>query len=173
MQFIHLSGANDFEKVNAAYSQHKLRAVVRPFLAEMERAMGAATLAISRSGGSSLAEIAAMRLPSILIPFPAASDNHQYHNARAFVTERAAVLLEQRGASPEMLAGQVLKLLHSSADLSAMSEVLARLHTPRAAAVIAEKMLALMRSRPGWQWQTAEQSGAFPNDVSDSQSVMA
>ena len=173
LQFIHLTGTNDFEKINAAYLQHKLRTIVRPFLAEMEQAMGAATLAISRSGGSSLAEIAAMRLPSILVPYPAAADNHQYHNARAFVNERAAVLLEQPGASSEMLAGQVLKLLRSSADLSTMSEALARLHTPRAAAVIAEKMLALLRSRAGWRWQTAEQSGAFPNDVSDSQSVMA
>ena len=62
----------------------------------MDLALGAANVAISRAGASSLAEIAAMRLPSLLIPFPAAADNHQFHNARAFETTGAARLLEQQ-----------------------------------------------------------------------------
>ena len=50
----------------------------------MDIALGAATVAVSRAGASSLAEIAAMRVPSVLIPFPAAADNHQFFNAHAF-----------------------------------------------------------------------------------------
>ena len=63
-QWLHLTGASDFEKVQSAYAKLGLKAVVKPFLAEMELALGAATACVSRAGASSLAEIAAMRLPS-------------------------------------------------------------------------------------------------------------
>ena len=62
----------------------------------MDLALGAATAAVSRAGASSLAEIAAMRLPSLLVPFPAAADNHQFFNATAFERTSAAKLLEQK-----------------------------------------------------------------------------
>ena len=83
-QWLHLTGASGFEKIKAAYAAKKLKAIVKPFLAEMDLALGAATVAVSRAGASSLAEIAAVRLPSLLVPFPAAADNHQYFNALAF-----------------------------------------------------------------------------------------
>ena len=83
-QWLHLTGANDFEKVKAAYAARGIKAVVKPFLAEMDLALGAATVSVSRSGASSLAEIAAMRLPSLLVPYPAAADNHQFFNAQRF-----------------------------------------------------------------------------------------
>ena len=87
-QWLHLTGANDFEKVKSAYAALGINAVVKPFLAEMDLALGAATAAVSRAGASSLAEIAAMRLPSLLVPFPAAADNHQFFNARDLCPER-------------------------------------------------------------------------------------
>ena len=70
----------------------------------MDLALGAATISVSRSGASSLAEIAAMRLPSLLVPFPAAADNHQFFNALAFEKTGAAKLLEQKNSTPEKVA---------------------------------------------------------------------
>jgi len=102
-QFLHLTGTKDYDKVLGAYREAKAPAVVRPFLTEMELALNAATVAISRSGASSLAEFAAVRLPAILIPFPAATDNHQFHNARAFVETGAARLLGEQRSTPENL----------------------------------------------------------------------
>src|SRR5262249_18483895 len=69
-QWLHLTGANDFDAVKAGYAEQKVKAVVKPFLTEMELALGAATVAVSRAGASSLAEIAAVRLPALLVPFP-------------------------------------------------------------------------------------------------------
>src|SRR5438034_1876548 len=109
LQFLHLTGAGDFKKVGDAYAARKLKAVVRPFLTEMELALGAATVAVSRAGASSMAELAAMRLPSILIPYPAAADNHQFYNARAFADVGAALLLEQSSGTGEKLATLVLR----------------------------------------------------------------
>ena len=92
---------SDAEKVTQAYAALKLKAVVHPFFAEMELALGAATAAVCRAGASSLAELAAMRVPAVLVPYPAATDNHQFHNARAFEATGAARLLEQKTATPE------------------------------------------------------------------------
>jgi UDP-N-acetylglucosamine--N-acetylmuramyl-(pentapeptide) pyrophosphoryl-undecaprenol N-acetylglucosamine transferase len=113
LQLLHLTGANDFNKVQQAYVAQKLKAVVRPFLTEMELALGAASLAISRSGASSLAELAAVRLPSILFPYPTATDDHQYYNALAFVDSGAAMMFEQFSATPENISHTILELRES------------------------------------------------------------
>jgi UDP-N-acetylglucosamine--N-acetylmuramyl-(pentapeptide) pyrophosphoryl-undecaprenol N-acetylglucosamine transferase len=156
LQFLHLTGASDFEKVQSAYRSQSCKAMVRPFLLEMERALGAATVAVSRAGASSLAEMAAMRLPSILIPYPSAADNHQFYNARAFADAGAALLLEQDLATEEKLASLVLKLLHQTEVYSAMREELVRWHSPHAAEQIAEKMLMILRAAGNWKWEETQ-----------------
>jgi UDP-N-acetylglucosamine--N-acetylmuramyl-(pentapeptide) pyrophosphoryl-undecaprenol N-acetylglucosamine transferase len=109
----------------------------------MELALAAATVAVSRAGAASLAEIAAMRLPAILIPYPAAVDDHQLFNARAFAESGAARLLEQRQASPERLAEMIAGLLAQPAERSRLQQALARWHHPRAADEIARRILQL------------------------------
>ena len=144
LQFLHLTGTNDFKKVCDAYAAHKLKAVVRPFLAEMELALGAATVAISRAGASSLAELAAMRVPVVLIPYPSAADNHQFYNAWAFVESGAARMLEQEKATPELLAEMVNGLLEKPELRAGMQEALAQWHQSDAAALIAAQILEAM-----------------------------
>ncbi|HEV2434784.1 MAG TPA: undecaprenyldiphospho-muramoylpentapeptide beta-N-acetylglucosaminyltransferase [Verrucomicrobiae bacterium] len=145
-QWLHLTGAAQFERVKAAYATSGIKAVVSPFLAEMDLALGAATVAVSRAGASSLAEIAAMRLPSLLVPFPAAADNHQFHNARAFEATGAARLLEQESATPEKVAAILRDLAENAAARAAMQSALAPWHAPRAAEKIAENILSACRS---------------------------
>lgn len=140
-QWLHITGPNDVEKVRQGYARHDLKAVVQPFLAEMDLALGAATACVSRAGASSLAELAAMRLPSLLVPFPAAADNHQWHNARAFAETGAAQLLEQHDATPEKVARLLREFVEDAAERNEMKAALARWHTPQAAAQIAERIL--------------------------------
>jgi len=161
LQFLHLTGANDVDKARAAYaalgssrreealtkskaqasSAPQLRSVVQPFLTEMELALGAATLVVSRAGASSLAELAAMRVPAILVPLPTSADNHQYFNARAFADTGAARLLNQRATSPAQFAALVSDLLTNPAARAQMQAALAQWHQPSAAADIAERIL--------------------------------
>jgi UDP-N-acetylglucosamine--N-acetylmuramyl-(pentapeptide) pyrophosphoryl-undecaprenol N-acetylglucosamine transferase len=147
LQLFHLTGANDAAKVGKAAAENKVRAVVGPFFADMHLALGAATAVISRAGASSLAEIAAMRLPAILVPYPAATDNHQFYNARAFEKSGAARLVEQRGARPELLAPSIIELIENSKMRAGMQQALAQWHAPRAAAQIAESMMQDIRDR--------------------------
>jgi UDP-N-acetylglucosamine--N-acetylmuramyl-(pentapeptide) pyrophosphoryl-undecaprenol N-acetylglucosamine transferase len=141
LQWFHLSGPSDTGKLQEAYAAAKLTAIVHPFFPGMETALGAATVAISRAGASSLAELAAMRLPAVLVPYPAATDNHQWHNARAFEETGAARLVEQKAATPESLAELVLGLVENTAARENMQNSLAEWHAPQAAERIAQAML--------------------------------
>jgi UDP-N-acetylglucosamine--N-acetylmuramyl-(pentapeptide) pyrophosphoryl-undecaprenol N-acetylglucosamine transferase len=85
-----------------------------------------------------------MRVPAILIPYPAATDNHQLHNARALTDVGAAVLLQQAGASGEKLAALASTLIRDTGARQQMAEELVRWHSPHAAELIVEKMLALV-----------------------------
>jgi UDP-N-acetylglucosamine--N-acetylmuramyl-(pentapeptide) pyrophosphoryl-undecaprenol N-acetylglucosamine transferase len=141
LQFVHLTGPADARKIRGVYATAGALAVVHPFFAEMELALGAATVAVSRSGASSLAELAAVRVPSVLIPFPAATDNHQFFNAKAFEETGAARLVEQKDAAHEGVARLMLELIEDGAVRERMQSALARWHMPRAAEQIAETML--------------------------------
>jgi UDP-N-acetylglucosamine--N-acetylmuramyl-(pentapeptide) pyrophosphoryl-undecaprenol N-acetylglucosamine transferase len=147
-QWLHLTGPNDVEKVKSAYAARGFKAVVKPFLAEMDLALGAATAAVSRAGASSLAEIAAMRLPSLLVPYPAAADNHQFYNAQAFETTGAARLLEQKNATSEKVAARLRELVEDAAARAKIQTALAQWHAPKAAEQIADIMLAAIARQP-------------------------
>ncbi len=141
LQWLHLTGPGDAGKVTQAYAALKLKAVVHPFFARMELALGAATVAVCRSGASSLAELAAMRLPAVLVPYPAATDNHQFHNARALEATGAARLLEQQSATPETLAQLLRDLMEQPAVREKLQSALAQWHAPQAAQRIVDVML--------------------------------
>ena len=148
-QWIHLAGTSDAEHLRQAYGASQLKALVHPFFPEMELALGAATVAISRAGASSLAELAAMRVPAVLVPYPFATDNHQFHNARAFETTGAARLLEQATATPEALCGVLSDLVQNATARAQMQSALAQWHAPRAADEIADAILAGLKTCEG------------------------
>jgi hypothetical protein len=95
-------------------------------------------VAVSRAGASTLAELAALRLPAVLVPYPDAADNHQWHNAHAYEQTGAAVLLEQRTATPDALADRVLALLADAAGWQHCQTALGWWDKPGAAAEIAD-----------------------------------
>ncbi len=144
-QVLHLTGVRDFEKIQAAYKDLGYQGLVRPFLTEMDFALGAATVAVSRAGASSLAELAAMRLPSILIPYPTAADNHQYHNARAFAETGAARMMEQKEMTAKKLSHEILRIVRSPKVHSAIALALDQWHYPDAARSIARTILATIQ----------------------------
>ena len=141
LQWCHLAGAVDGAKVARAYSEMGMKAVVHPFFARMELALGAATATVCRAGASSLAEIAAMRVPAVLVPYPTATDNHQFHNARALEASGAARLLEQKSATPDTLADLLWDLIEKPLVREKMQNALGQWHTPGAAERIADAIL--------------------------------
>jgi UDP-N-acetylglucosamine--N-acetylmuramyl-(pentapeptide) pyrophosphoryl-undecaprenol N-acetylglucosamine transferase len=147
LQIIHLCGAAHFERVNEAYRSRGKRVLLRPFLTEMELALGAATVVVSRAGGSSLAELAAVQVPAILIPYPFAADDHQRANAKQYVEAGAAVVFEQGAATGQELADQVIRLIQDDALRARMCQALSAWQAPQAAEIIADRMLQWVKTK--------------------------
>jgi UDP-N-acetylglucosamine--N-acetylmuramyl-(pentapeptide) pyrophosphoryl-undecaprenol N-acetylglucosamine transferase len=141
LQILHLTGKQDFDIVQKAYAAQNCRAVVRAFLNEMDLALTAADVAISRAGASSLAEFAATRLPAVLIPYPTAADNHQFHNAHAFVQSGAACMFEQSTVEPHTLAAELLEIINNLQRRASMQQSLERWDRPTSASEIADRIL--------------------------------
>lgn len=167
LQFVHLTGSAEFEEVKAGYAALGVRAAVHAFFHEMEIVLGGATVAISRAGASSMAELAAMRVPPILIPYPAATDNHQFYNARAFQESGAARLLVQQEAEPEVLGKLLLDIIRNDGTRTAMQRALEPWHKPNAAREIAESILSALnattRSQGAPSRSSATSGGAIRN----------
>lgn len=145
-QWLHLAGAADAPALEQGYRDAGLTSKVYPFFAQMELVMGAASSAVSRAGASSLAELAATRLPSLLVPFPAATENHQFWNARAFEQSGAAKMLQQSEARPEQFVGLLSELMENEELRRNMQSSLTAWHKPHAAEQIAESMLNFLRT---------------------------
>jgi len=141
LQICHLTGPADQETVRRAYAAAGVPARVLPFSDRMEVLMSAATVAVSRSGASSLAEIAAMRLPSVLIPYPVAADDHQRANARVFVAAGAARMLDPVTDGPGDLVEALDGLLSDPALRDRFRAALEGLDFPEAAVRITEGVL--------------------------------
>ncbi len=140
-QFLHLTGTATFEAIATSYKSLTPRAKALPFLTEMDLALSAATVAVSRAGASSLAEMAAMELPAILIPYPAAADDHQYHNARTLAQPGASRMLVQSQLKPELLASAILEILSDPLTRDRMKTELRKWHYPNAADEIIDAIL--------------------------------
>ncbi|OPZ75371.1 MAG: UDP-N-acetylglucosamine--N-acetylmuramyl-(pentapeptide) pyrophosphoryl-undecaprenol N-acetylglucosamine transferase [Firmicutes bacterium ADurb.Bin456] len=105
---------------------------VSPYLYNMQDALAAADLVISRAGAATLAELTALGIPSILIPYPYASENHQEFNARALEKEGAAQVVLDRDLNGELLCHKVETLLKKPDLLSQMAEASKRMGKQRA-----------------------------------------
>ncbi|AWB47861.1 UDP-N-acetylglucosamine--N-acetylmuramyl-(pentapeptide) pyrophosphoryl-undecaprenol N-acetylglucosamine transferase [Gemmobacter aquarius] len=104
----------DMARVVAAYDAAGMLAEVKPFFADIPKRLAEAQLVISRSGASSVADISVIGRPSILIPFAAATGDHQTANARGLVDAGAAVLIPEKALDAASLAAQLEAVLTQS-----------------------------------------------------------
>jgi UDP-N-acetylglucosamine--N-acetylmuramyl-(pentapeptide) pyrophosphoryl-undecaprenol N-acetylglucosamine transferase len=141
----HQTGERDLEMVREGYRRAGLEARVEPFLFEMDREMKAADLVLCRSGATTLAELTASARPSILVPFPGATDDHPRRNADALARAGAARVIDQRELGGDRLASEILALMADRAERQRMAAAAARLARPGAAAAIVDRVLELAR----------------------------
>jgi len=143
MAITHQTGERDLEVVRDGYRRAGLEARVEPFLFAMDREMKSADVVVCRSGATTLAELTAARRASILVPFPAATDDHQRKNAEALVKQGAARMVEQRELNGERLSAEILSLVSDEPQRQRMAESAGRMARPDAARVIVDKVLEL------------------------------
>jgi UDP-N-acetylglucosamine--N-acetylmuramyl-(pentapeptide) pyrophosphoryl-undecaprenol N-acetylglucosamine transferase len=132
VQYIWMTGHAGLDGARRAVARTRVKTQVFSFIDDMPAACAAGTLIVSRAGASSTAEIATMGKPSILVPYPHATDNHQEANARAFEDAGAAIVILDRECTPERLGETITRLLNDSARLERMGEAARTLAKPAA-----------------------------------------
>jgi UDP-N-acetylglucosamine--N-acetylmuramyl-(pentapeptide) pyrophosphoryl-undecaprenol N-acetylglucosamine transferase len=140
----HQTGERDVELVRSGYRSAGLDARVEPYLYAMDREIAAANLVICRAGATTLAELTAAGRPSILVPLPTATDDHQRKNAEVLAAAGAAEVIEQKSLTGDALAERIAALLADRARLGEMAAAARRMARPNAAAEIVDRALELM-----------------------------
>lgn len=132
------------DRVRASYVKAGVVAEIAPFFADLPRRIAAAHLVIGRSGASTVAELAAIGRPSILVPYPYAADDHQTANARAFEAAGACIVLPHASFTAATLAGLLVSLTGEPERLAAMAEAAHAAGRPDAAARLADVVTELV-----------------------------
>ncbi len=143
VQVVHLAGAADAPTLDQAYRAAGLAAHVSSFAETMHLAYAAADIAMCRAGATSLAELAAVGLPAILVPLPHAKDDHQRANARAAVEQKWAVLVEQAELTADWLVTLVCTWITYHSKLDSMRQQALASARDDAAAIIINAMAAV------------------------------
>lgn len=130
---VHLTGDQDPEADKLQHPQY----IVLPFSDNMAGLLKRADLAITRSGAGSLTEMAVCAVPSILIPYPFAAEDHQSYNAEVFTSAGAAIAFKQSELTAEVLQSKVLYLLQSP-ELGKMRENARAIAVPESAQKLAQ-----------------------------------
>ena len=150
-QVVHQTGHADAAETAAAYQKAGIAARVVPFCDDMAPLLGRTALAICRAGGSTVAELAALRVPAILVPWSGARDDHQRANAMATASAGAAVIVAQDAAEPAALGERLAVVLQGlladpqrRAEIATAAGISAK---PRAAQLVADLLLGLVEKR--------------------------
>jgi UDP-N-acetylglucosamine--N-acetylmuramyl-(pentapeptide) pyrophosphoryl-undecaprenol N-acetylglucosamine transferase len=146
---VHQTGARDRAQVEKGYRAVGFEPDIREFITDMSRAYAEADLVLCRAGATTLAELTVCKKPSILIPFPAAADNHQVINAASLAAAGAAVMIEEHDLTGELLASEIRAILANPARRESMARAAGRLGSPAAAREIADVCTELVRRRWG------------------------
>jgi len=143
----HQTGPADAPGMRATYAQLGLPARVEPFIDDMGAAYAAADVVVSRAGAMTCAELTALGLASILVPYPFAADDHQRANAEVLVRAGAAEMIPDRELSPERLGDAIAGLVGDAARRTKMAANARALGRPEAAARVALECERLLEVR--------------------------
>jgi len=136
----------DLARVRAGYANLSVAAEVAPFFADLPERIAAAHLVVSRSGAGTVAELAAIGRPSVLVPLPGALDQDQFANAGVLATAGGALRLPQTEFTPERLAAEITRLASAPEKLVAMAQAARQQGVLDAAERLADLVQKIMRT---------------------------
>jgi UDP-N-acetylglucosamine--N-acetylmuramyl-(pentapeptide) pyrophosphoryl-undecaprenol N-acetylglucosamine transferase len=145
LRVAHQARDEDAARAETAYDQAGIRAEIAPFFADIPRRLSEAQLVISRSGASSVADISVIGRPAILIPFAAATGDHQTANAKGLVDAGAAVLIPEKALDAASLAGHIAAILNDPAKAEGMARAALATGKPDAT----QRLVALVEALAG------------------------
>jgi UDP-N-acetylglucosamine--N-acetylmuramyl-(pentapeptide) pyrophosphoryl-undecaprenol N-acetylglucosamine transferase len=144
----HQTGERDLEEVQRAYREADVSAEVVPFLQDVPERLSRSDLVVARAGAASVAELCAAGVPSILVPYPFAADDHQMANARALERVGGCIVVPDAGVV-EQLAGEIRGLAQDADRRRRIGDAAHQLAVPDAAEQIWKICSAWISAAPG------------------------
>lgn len=138
IQILHITGQYDYQETIERLKEKGIQLelngdiIIKPYLYNMENALAAADIVICRAGATTIAEINARGIPSILIPYPYAAENHQEYNARALEKAGAGILIRDKDLTGRSLKDAIEELINNKQALTNMREKSLTLGKPNA-----------------------------------------
>ena len=147
LEIVHQTGPNELEKVQAAYRTSAFAGTARvvPYLDPIVDEIAAADVVVCRAGAMTIGELAAVGRAAILVPFAAATNNHQELNARVVERAGGAVVITENELSPERLAGAIGEILADSQRAARMGAAAKTLAMPQATKIIVDLVERIQR----------------------------
>lgn len=153
VQIMHVTGKTEYDFVKNGLEQMGLdlqkadNLAVYPYLYDMPKALAATDIAVFRSGATSLAELTARGVPSVLIPYPFAAENHQEFNARELEKNGASRVILNKDLTGDKLIETLEQMLSSENTLQEMAQASRAMGKPNAAQTIAEMIVDLAEKK--------------------------
>ncbi|MFM7347277.1 MAG: undecaprenyldiphospho-muramoylpentapeptide beta-N-acetylglucosaminyltransferase [Tagaea sp.] len=147
LRIVQQTREDDVARVRAAYAAMGVAAEVAPFFVDLPARMADAQIAISRAGASTVAELACIGRPALLVPYPHATDDHQTANARALEEAGGAWVVADAGFTAAALAERLTGLLADPSPLSRMAQSAWAFGKPDAAERLADLVATLAREK--------------------------
>jgi UDP-N-acetylglucosamine--N-acetylmuramyl-(pentapeptide) pyrophosphoryl-undecaprenol N-acetylglucosamine transferase len=151
IQLLHVTGQSEYNGIVEKLKQCCIdttkagNIIIKPYLYNMPQALAVADIAIFRAGAVGLAELTARGIPSIIIPYPYAAENHQEFNARVMEQQGAAVVIRDAELNGSRLIATIHELISSPQKLDDMGIASKRLGCPQAAESIAKMALMMIK----------------------------
>lgn len=147
VHIIHVTGETDYqatlERMRLEGLNTDSNLTIHPYMHDIKNALAAANLIVGRAGASFLSELLVQGIPSILIPYPYASENHQHFNAISLVNAGAAKLIEDKNLNGEILVQSILEIMHNDNKRDAMHKAALKLAKSDALKVIVREIFKL------------------------------
>lgn len=142
LQILHITGEEGYDYVVSQLASQGMKLgkigniILKPYLYEMEYGLRAADLCVGRAGATFIAEITAIGLPAILIPYPYAAENHQEYNARTLVEKDGAIMILDKDLNGKTLLEVIQSVINDPEHLNTMSENIKKAGNPDSMAKI-------------------------------------
>lgn len=147
LQIIHLTGKEGYKEAKDVYDNLGIGSFVSEFSNDIGIAYKLSDLVICRAGANTIAEISAVGIPAILIPYPYATDNHQYWNAYELARIGGALIIKQDELKPERLTELVSNLFRNDEELDNMKKINRSLSKPFAAEQVVDKICQTLEAK--------------------------
>ena len=141
-EILYVTGKGDYEKIKQNKFPKNVKVV--PYVDKITRVMKKTDIMVTRAGASTLSEIIALQIPSIIIPSPYVPNNHQYKNALDLVEQDAALMVEEKDLKGDIIVRTIDNLIKDKVKIQNMKQNLAKLQVKDSATIIYDNIRKLI-----------------------------